>query len=93
MSTAAEKRHMGRVAALPCCVPGCGVWPVNVHHCRTGVGMGRKDSGFRTIPLCYGHHQGSVGIHGMGRKAWERMMGVTELDLLKQTNERLGISM
>lgn len=33
--TLAAKRHMGRVAALPCCV--CGAQPVEVHHILPGT--------------------------------------------------------
>ena len=37
------------------------------------------------VPLCPEHHQGNTGIHGMGRKAFERYYGVTELELVEQT--------
>jgi len=78
---------MGRVAELPCAV--CGIHGVQVHHIRTGVGMGRRASDFETIPLCPEHHQGNTGIHGMGRKAFERKYGVTELELLESTRNKL----
>ena len=47
--SAAGKRHMGRVATLPCCL--CGSTPVEVHHARTGEAAGLS-------------HRGSHGIHG-----------------------------
>lgn len=37
------------------------------------------------IPLCPEHHTGNTGIHGMGRKAFATHYGVTEEDLLAQT--------
>lgn len=77
---------MGRIAEMPCAV--CGAHGVHVHHIRTGIGMGRRASDLDTIPLCPEHHQGNTGIHGMGRKAWERHIGKTELQLLKETNDR-----
>ena len=79
---------MDKVASLPCAI--CGAYGVHVHHIRTGIGMGRRASNFDTLPLCPEHHQGKSGIHGMGRKAWELHHGITELQLLKQTNERLA---
>ena len=79
---------MDKVASLPCAI--CGAYGVHVHHIRTGIGMGRRASNFDTLPLCPEHHQGMTGIHGMGRKAWERHHGITELQLLKQTKERLA---
>lgn len=88
MTTKAERDHMDKVASLPCAI--CGIHGVHVHHIRTGIGMGRRASNFDTLPLCPEHHQGMTGIHGMGRKAWERHHGITELQLLKQTKERLA---
>ena len=92
MSTAAEKRHMAAVSALGCCVcrrSGYGATPAHVHHIRTGIGMGRRASDFETIPLCPEHHQGNTGIHGMGRKAFERKYNVTELQLLDETRKAI----
>jgi hypothetical protein len=37
------------------------------------------------IPLCPGHHTGNQGVHGMGKKAFATYYGVTEEDLLEQT--------
>lgn len=85
--TKAEKQHLDAVASLPCAV--CSCHGVHVHHQRTGIGMGRRATNFQTIPLCPEHHQGNTGIHGMGRKAWERSIGKTELELLAETNAKL----
>lgn len=86
--TKAEKNHMDKVAQLPCAV--CSRFGVHVHHIRTGIGMGRRATAFQTIPLCHEHHQGMTGIHGMGRKAWERHIGKTELQLLDETMGAIG---
>lgn len=86
--TKAEKARLDAVASLPCAV--CGCYGVHVHHIRTGIGMGRRATNFQTIPLCPSCHQGNEGIHGMGRKAWERAIGKTELQLLDETNAKLG---
>ena len=60
---------------------------VELHHLRTG-GWGKGD--YKTmIPLCYEHHRGNTGIHGMGTKAWERAYGVSQRDLLDLVQERM----
>lgn len=91
--TRAERQHLARVADLGCILcahlgtPGT---PAEVHHARTGTGAGRRASHFDTVPLCPEHHRGNSGLHGMGRKAFERHYGITELELLEQVRARLG---
>ncbi len=82
MSSAAEKRHMGKVAALGCLICQS---PANVHHIRTE----RIKSGFLTIPLCREHHQGDFSIH-MSKMQFENIYG-SELHLLAQTMEKLNL--
>ena len=93
MSTVAGKRHMGRVSAIGCILCrylGFGETPAQVHHLKEECGASQRQSDFLTIPLCEPHHTGSVGIHGLGRKAFERTYKLSELDLLAMTIERLG---
>jgi len=54
--TAASKRHMARVAELPCVV--CGTSPVQVHHIRMAnlTGAGQRCSDWLTMPLCNPDH-------------------------------------
>ena len=87
--TKAERLHKQRLAELGCMAcrrihgphePGS----VELHHLRTG-GWGKGD--YRTlIPLCYDHHRGHYGVHGMGTKAFDEvftfMHGFTQADLL-----------
>ena len=94
-STAAEKRHMGRVAALCCML--CRFLrladdtPAIVHHLRTGQGRMRA-AHQDTIPLCPPHHQFSgFGLHDMGRSEFETTYGISETGLLAMTNNLLGI--
>ena len=88
--------YMGRVAALSCglCLflglPACG--PSEVHHRRAGTGGGRRASDFDTMPLGVEHHRGDTGIHGLGTKAFARVYGVTEAELVERTRARLGVS-
>jgi hypothetical protein len=88
MATKQERKHKEKVASLGCALcfrlhgphsPG----PVELHHIRTG-GWGK--GGYETlIPLCYEHHRGNTGIHGMGTKAFERSYKVTQQELLDWT--------
>lgn len=82
--TPEEEAHLNWVSSLPCSVQGCSNAEVCVHHIRE---HGEYKNHFKTIPLCWDHHQGPNGIHHMGRKAWESKYGL-QLDMLKQLMER-----
>lgn len=86
MSTAA-KRHMHRVAQLPCCL--CGTRPVHVHHLREGeaAGGGQRANDWLTVPLCPDCHTGPLGVHG--DKTALLAARKNEHDLLAETLERL----
>lgn len=94
MTTAADRRHMSRVAELDCMLcrhKGIYGSPAEVHHIRTGTGAGRRSPHTSTIPLCSFHHRlGPEAIHTLGRRAWERYHGITELALLEMTDKALG---
>lgn len=83
--TAAEKSHIAKVASLPCLI--CGATPVSIHHVRR-YGETRKHS--KVVPLCYTHHQGTAGIHTLGKREFERLF-MTQDELLRKTDERLGL--
>lgn len=92
-ATSAEKRYMGRVAALGCYLCrhlGYGPTPAQVHHVRTGQGMGQRAEHYLTVPLCGVHHDNSSpdGIHGQ-RRAWKNA-GVSEIDALADTIKLLN---
>lgn len=54
--TAIERKHMDRVAGMPCLV--CGVWPVTIHHVTAKIEGGRITRTHKRItPLCARHHQ------------------------------------
>lgn len=91
-ATRDEKRYMGRVAELGCALCrhlGLGATPAELHHPRNGTGMGNRASHMDVVPLCPEHHRGNTGIHGMGRKAFEREYGITETELMNQTKQHL----
>lgn len=89
----AEKQYLARVADLGCIVcdrlgyPGT---PAEIHHIRTHTGAGRRASHFDTLPLCPEHHRGNTGLHGLGRKAFERRYSITELELLEAVKQKLN---
>jgi hypothetical protein len=91
--SAAGSRHMERVAGLPCCV--CEhmgrphVYGVQVHHIREGQGAAQRADDMLTIPVCYEHHLGASGIHGLGRKGFYARYKIDELQLLAATLEKL----
>lgn len=82
----AEKRHMDRVAAMPCVI--CGDAPVELHHIRDGHGMAQRASNWLVVPLCPVCHRGTGGIHG--NRSVMRARKLTEIDLLAETIKRLS---
>lgn len=90
--SAASKRHMSRVAENGCVLCkrlGYGISPAEVHHARTGVGAGQRNSDWIVAGLCTEHHRGASGVHGLGVRAFERTYGVTELELVAETLEQI----
>ena len=67
------KRHMARVAQMPCVI--CHRRPVHVHHVIHGRFSQRRASDFETIPLCPEHHlHGPLAIHS-DKAAWRDRWG------------------
>lgn len=92
MSSAAAKRHMGRVADLSCILCRHLGFPgsiAEIHHIREGRGMSQRASDFLTIPLCPEHHRGASGLHGLGVRGFAARHKLDELDLLAMTLEAL----
>lgn len=94
--TAAEERHLERVAALGCVVChriGFGYRPAQIHHLGNGSSL---RSHFAVAPLCLEHHdpmRAGTGFHGMGERAFCRLFRVPwecEAGLLVWTNEDLA---
>ena len=79
--TKAEKEHLNWVASQGCMICGKNA---SVHHVRE---FGEPRNHFKTIPLCYDHHQGQNGIHFLGKYEWRKRFG-SELDMLEILNRR-----
>lgn len=90
MTTKAEKEHFGKLADLGCilCIHlGYGEGsPAEIHHIRRAG----KRSNAPVIALCREHHRGDTGIHGLGRKAFEKTYRITEDELLEFTAGRFA---
>jgi len=84
---------MSAVAELGCSVcrrmgyPGT---PAELHHPRSGVGVGRRSSNWDVIPLCPEHHRGNTGVHGLGTKGFPKYWGFTEADLLEDVRQLIS---
>ena len=85
-----ESQWLDRVASLGCivCRNEGRHSDAQIHHLRTGRGLGQRSPHFLVIPLCPDHHQnGGVGVaYHASPKQFEALYG-TELDLLAQTIE------
>lgn len=95
MTTAAEKRHLDRVARSGCDLCrhlGLGETPAEIHHPRFSEGMSQRASHFLAIGLCPEHHRGESGIHGLGVREFERRYKVSEPVLLAITLESVVAS-
>lgn len=93
-TTAVEREHMGRVAALGCVAcrnMGYRGTPGEIHHVRAFAGAGQRTTSFHTIALCPTHHRlggSGVAFHA-GPRSFEKNHG-TEAELLHQTLRMLG---
>jgi hypothetical protein len=89
MATKVQKKHYEKLVELGCALCrhlGYGETMPHIHHIRR-LGMKRENS--PVIPLCPTHHVGNDGVHGLGKKAFVVKYGVTEEDLLAQTEALL----
>jgi hypothetical protein len=87
-----ERKHYARIAdigCIVCIIDGNGYSPCEIHHIRTGAGMGKKSHWSKAIGLCPNHHRlggYGVAIHA-GIEGFEQAIGMSEVELLnKQLN-------
>ncbi|OGT57545.1 MAG: hypothetical protein A3E01_08385 [Gammaproteobacteria bacterium RIFCSPHIGHO2_12_FULL_63_22] len=82
--------HIERVKRCRCVIClhrfGRNTTPCDAHH----VGTGEDRDDFATASLCKEHHQGATGVHGLHRRAFERMWKATDILLLAWTNRELA---
>ena len=82
MSKTARENHYSKVAQIGCILclhKGIEGTPAQVHHIlRDGVERNKCP----VIPLCYEHHQGATGVHGLRSRGFTRVHGISEETLL-----------
>lgn len=89
-----EQFHKDRVAQCGCIVCrrlGFGWVPGEVHHVAEGTS---ERSDFATACLCYDHHRGPGGLHGLKARNFVRVFNVTwekEEGLLVWQNQDLTL--
>ncbi len=91
--SARGKRHMGKVARVPCVLCshlGLGESPSVVHHMKYGTGASDRASDVLTIALCPEHHVGKNGVHTLKEKGLRLRYNLSELDLLAMTLEAMA---
>jgi len=83
-ATAEERRHLDRIAAMPCLVAGC-TNAANIHHVVSD-GFKRISRTHRlATPLCKIHHQdGPMAVHRIGHAKFTEVFGI---DLLTWAEE------
>jgi len=94
-ATQEEAEYMDKVASFGCILSywktGISGTPCVVHHVLEGRLPGRRSSHFNTIGLAPRFHQYSKeAIHDLGYKAWSKLHGVSEKDLLELTRRVLS---
>jgi len=81
--TVLAELHDIRVRRLTCVacfvLEGKHTLPIEIHHIEHDR---HAFSDFLILPLCYEHHQGFTGVHGRHRLGFEKLHGVTQLQLL-----------
>jgi hypothetical protein len=92
LTTAAEREHLKFLHTFPCmvCASGfaaSGGGQIEVHHPRDDQGAAQRASDWLGIPLCWGHHQGPHGIHGLGTRGFYTRYRLEESDLVALTVE------
>jgi hypothetical protein len=93
VSRNAGKRHMHRVAQVPCVLckhMGLGDTPAQVHHLKFGTGASDRAHDCLTIALCPEHHTGKSGVHALKEHGLYLRYKLSELDLLAMTLEALA---
>jgi len=89
LTTKAEKQRFRKIADIGCILcymqnnPGT---DCEIHHIRRA---GQRKTA-PTIGLCPVHHRFDLGIHHLGRRAWESAHSTTEETLLELTNRLLN---
>lgn len=80
-----NEKHLAAIRKCPCCVPGCNVVGVDVHHLKSAGerGMGLRAPDRWGVPLCRSHHEEVERIGSRNEARWFIDRGIYCLDLAK----------
>lgn len=87
MSAKDYENRVREIGCVLCRHLGLGKSPASIHHVEA-IRDGLSD--YAIIPLCYDHHQGPSGVHGLHRRGFEARYKLTEIDLLALVNKALN---
>lgn len=79
-------QYEARLRALPCIVGvhmGMGCRCEELHH----AGEAEERNDWAQVPLCWEHHQGATGIHGLHRRAFHMRYQLSDVKMLALTRE------
>lgn len=82
-----QEQYEARLRLLPCVVAH---HLGTTKHCEGGLtlhhaGPHDERDDANLVPLCYGHHQGPMGVHGLHRRAFERHYRLSDFKMLAIT--------
>ena len=83
---------LSKIAELGCCVcrqigyPGT---PAELHIFSTKQSMNSTKRVQVVLPICCEHHRGETGVHGLGKRKFEKVYGFTIAELLEDTSNLL----
>ena len=80
-------RKIAEIGCILCYTQGNEGTECEIHHIRRA---GQRKTA-PTIGLCPIHHRFHLGIHQLGRRAWESTHSTTEETLLELTNRLLNV--
>jgi hypothetical protein len=70
---------LAQIGCILCLHKGIEDTPAQMHHIiRNGIPRDKSP----VIPLCYEHHQGKTGVHGLRSRGFTKLHGVSEETLL-----------
>ena len=84
------KEYENKVRDLGCILCqhlGLGKTPASIHHVES---IRDELSAYAIIPLCYDHHQGANGVHGLHRRAFEMRYKLKDIDMLARGARELN---
>lgn len=81
-----SKEYVARIHDLPCVVcelmGAAQTSPTEAHHIES---VRDEDSNYAVAALCYDHHEGPNGVHGLSRRGFSTRYKLSDIDLMALT--------